>query len=178
MRTARCSFHMALHRPPGLLPCPGERARQDRRTTASLFQMTSMVCVSTQHRCCATSRWDPGPPVDPSEPSSWMLNNDPQRESDLFFPVNNPFHSLESLVCRNTWAGLRFWRGGSLASVQSFCLPRLTTFGVVMWQSLSAHEVILCFPTHVSHTGSPGSSDLFRGKGTVMRKSKGETYLE
>lgn len=77
----------------------------------------NMVCVSAHHSCWAKNRWDPDLPIDPMQPPSWMLNNDPQKESDLFSPVKNPFHRLESFTCRDMWAGLRFQRWGSLSGL-------------------------------------------------------------
>ena len=124
-----------------------------------------MVCVSTQHSCWAKNRWDPDLPVDPLEPPSWMLNSDPQRESDLFFLVNNPFHRLESFMCRNTWASLRFQRWGSwLQSIAFVCWDRqhLELECGKAWQHTGLFSA---FQTHVRQTGSPWSCDLFWGKG-------------
>lgn len=149
-------------------------------TAASLFQIMNMVCVSIHHGCYMKNRWDPDLPVDPSEPLSWMLNNDPQRESDLFSPLNNPFHGLEFLTCRNMWASLRFQRWGSLVSIQSFRVLRQTAFGVVMWQSLSTHGAFLCFPNTCEADWLSMKLWFFicLGKGNVTCQSRRKTYLE
>lgn len=119
-----------------------------------------ICCVSTHHSCWAKNRWDPDLPVDPLEPVSWMLNSDPQKESNLFSPVNNPFHRLESFMCRDTWASLRFHRWGAWLpprellfaetdSIWSWNVAKLVNtqgFSLLskhMWGRLSLHEALI-----------------------------------
>lgn len=173
MSAASCSFHRASHRPPGSLPALEQGLQGWRNSCVAVPDYECGVCLHITiagQRTYGTlisqsTHWNP----------SWMLNNDPRKESDLFSPVNNPFHRLESLTCRNTWAGLRFPRWGSLASTQSFCLLRRAAFGVVMWQSLSTHGAFLCLPSTCEADWLSRKLWSFLGKGSVTCKSKRKT---
>lgn len=155
----------------GSLPALVEGGCKTGGTAASLFQIRNMVYLNTSQLLCK-EQMGPDLPGDPSGPSPWMLNNDPQRESDLFSPVNNPLHRLESFMCRNTWASLRFQCWDFLAPVQGFCLLRQAAFGVVTWQSFSTHRAFLCFP----NTGEADRLSMklwsFLGKGNVTSSQK------
>lgn len=119
-----------------------------------------ICCVSTHHSCWTENRWDPDLPGDPLEPLSWMLNSDPQKESNLSSPVNNPFHRLESFMCKDTWASLSFHRWGSWLpsrellfaetdSIWSWNVAKLVDtqgFSLLskhMWGRLSLHEALI-----------------------------------
>lgn len=110
---------------------------------------------------------------------SWMLNNDPQRENDMFSPVNNPLYWLESFMDKKTWASWRFQCWGFLTPFQSSCLLRQTAFGVLMWQNWLTHRAFLCF-LNTREAGLSIRFWSFLGKWnvTVIWKSRRKTYLE
>lgn len=115
------------------------------------------LCISTHHSCRAKNRWEPDLSVDPLEPPSWMLNNDPQRESNLFSPViipstgwNLSWAGTHELVC-NVCAGVSWlpstafvcWhRAQSCNMVKLVNTQGFSLLSEYMWGRLPLHEAV------------------------------------
>ena len=150
------------------------------RLEAQLLHCSQLqiCCVSTHHSCWTKNRWDPDLPVDPLEPLSWMLNSDPQKESNLSSPVTNPFHRLESFTCKDTWASLSFHRWGSWLPSRELLFAE--TDSIWSWNvaKLVDTQGFSLFPNTCEADCLSTKLWSFLGKGNVTCKSRRKTCLE